>query len=266
MSEYAGKKIFKLRVEFVNTWMDQFALLTTSIEENPGSIRTLNLIKERKSAGSCYEIYLRSLISTPTPEGPSQRISKFKQTYILAEELHSTILPFISLSWRNIYPAHYSSFSYSYNGVLTDERCRPRKSSSMLLLSNVCHSTIMKLLGFAYLAILVGVSSANEQMQINYYSDSGCSENVGQVDVTWAGGSNCYNYNYGNSVNIASCYEDNCWCYFYNQQNCAGNGAIVVANSDSNCLAGSSAYNSFACYYNWSGLSKVSERQFLLVC
>jgi hypothetical protein len=42
----------------------------------------------------------------------------------------------------------------------------------------------MKLLGFTYLAVLLGVSSATEQMQINYYSDSGCSDYIGQVDVT----------------------------------------------------------------------------------
>jgi hypothetical protein len=58
----------------------------------------------------------------------------------------------------------------------------------------------MKLLGLAYISsCFLEVSSANEQMQINYYSDSGCSDYIGQVDVTWASvpgnGSNCYNYN-----------------------------------------------------------------------
>ncbi|KAN0087120.1 SSCRP protein [Elaphomyces granulatus] len=110
----------------------------------------------------------------------------------------------------------------------------------------------MKFLGFACLAVLLGVSSAQEQMQLNYYSDSGCSQYEGQVDVTWASqlnsGSNCYNYNYGNSVNIANCYEDYCQCRFYNQEDCGGNGAIIVYGG-SNCLSGSSSYYSFACYY-----------------
>jgi hypothetical protein len=113
----------------------------------------------------------------------------------------------------------------------------------------------MKLLGLAYLAVLLGVSSATEQMQINYYSDSGCSDYIGQIDVTWAtyyfsGTKNCYNYNYGNSVNIANCYESTeCYCYFYQQENCVGNGAIVASGTNNNCLADSSAYYSFACYY-----------------
>jgi hypothetical protein len=110
----------------------------------------------------------------------------------------------------------------------------------------------MKFLGFACLAVLLGVSSAQVQMKINYYSDYGCSQYEGQVDVTWAahyGGSKCYNYNHGNSVNIANCYETACDCYFYNQENCQGNGAVVVANSDMNCLASASDYYSFSCSY-----------------
>ena len=87
----------------------------------------------------------------------------------------------------------------------------------------------MKLLGLAYISsCFLEVSSANEQMQINYYTDSGCSDYLGDVDVTWATyvddsgahGSNCYNYNYGNSVSIANCYETGCYCIFYVQSNC----------------------------------------------
>ena len=116
----------------------------------------------------------------------------------------------------------------------------------------------MKLLDFTYLAVLLGVSSATEQMQINYYSDSGCSDYIGQVDVTWASydsgsGSNCYNYHYGNSVNIANCYENNCACALYQQENCKGNVAAIISagsGSPANCRADSSAYYSFACDYN----------------
>jgi hypothetical protein len=113
----------------------------------------------------------------------------------------------------------------------------------------------MKLLGLAYLAVLLGVSSAAEQMQINYYSNSGCSDYSAQIDVTWAdpynSGTNCYNYNYGNSVNIANCYAPHdCLCIFYQQENCGGNGAIITAGTNNNCLADSSSYYSFACYWN----------------
>ena len=113
----------------------------------------------------------------------------------------------------------------------------------------------MKLLGFGYLAVLLGVSSAqSEQMQINYYSDSGCSDYIGQVDVTWASysgdGSNCYNYNYGNSVNIANCYESYCVCVFFTEANCGGNTRDpAIGGSEANCLDDSSSLYSFACYY-----------------
>ena len=110
----------------------------------------------------------------------------------------------------------------------------------------------MKLLSLAYLGVLLGASSANAQMQINYYSDSGCSDYIGQVDVTWATlygtTSNCYNYNYGGSVNIANCDKDHCICYFYPQGDCGGNGASIIYGAY-NCLSSSSLYYSFACYY-----------------
>ena len=109
----------------------------------------------------------------------------------------------------------------------------------------------MKLLGFAYLAVLLGVSSATEQMQINYYSDSGCSDYIGQVDVTWASyeygsGSNCYNYNYGNSVNIANCYETSCVCIFYEETDCNQGNSVV---SNGNCVTDAYEYYSFECGY-----------------
>ncbi|KAN0074917.1 hypothetical protein V8E54_007528 [Elaphomyces granulatus] len=114
----------------------------------------------------------------------------------------------------------------------------------------------MRFLGFTCLslAILLGVSSAGEQMQINYYSNSVCSEYKGQLDVTWASPfdtdqSNCYTFNYGTSVNIANCYESYCQCRFYSQSDCHGTEGTVVYGSAGNCLSESYNYNSFACYY-----------------
>ena len=75
----------------------------------------------------------------------------------------------------------------------------------------------MKFLGFAYLAVLLGVSSA-QQFQINYYSDSSCSNFVGQVEAPVG---SCYNYNYGQSLLIASC-SSSCECIFYTEENCQG--------------------------------------------
>jgi hypothetical protein len=70
----------------------------------------------------------------------------------------------------------------------------------------------VKFLGFACLAVLLGIGSATEQMQIDYYSNNKCSEFEGDVVVTWGSASsgefNCFGYNYGTSLNIANCYED----------------------------------------------------------
>jgi hypothetical protein len=125
----------------------------------------------------------------------------------------------------------------------------------MLLLSNVFPSsifraTIMKLLGPAFLAAFLGVSLADEQMKIMYYSDSACSSPINEVDVTWADavdtGPNCYNYNYGSSVMITNCYKKNCSCAFYTQTNCQGDGGNIFGVSV--CIP--SVYSSFECYYN----------------
>jgi hypothetical protein len=202
-------------------------------------------------------IYLRSLTVPPYNTWRTINIFKFKHTFWPKNSLHY-ILFLILLRVGEI-----AGYRRAYH---TSILCTIFSSTSSTIVSrqtnHLCKAAIMKFLGLAYLAVLLGVSSATEQMQINYYSNSGCSDYIGQVDVTWAtvyGGSpNCFNYNYGNSVNIANCYEDHCICYFYPQENCGGNGAFIVTSPTNqvNCLAGSSSYNSFACYYwSWYGWS-----------
>jgi len=107
----------------------------------------------------------------------------------------------------------------------------------------------------SFLALIAAsVVSAEKQIQINYYSNSGCSDFLGQVDVTWAtalwgGQNNCYNYQYGNSVNIVYCSKPGgCFCNFYYQSNCQG-GATQQAQSSGNCIGGAQQLKSFACYY-----------------
>ena len=146
----------------------------------------------------------------------------------------------------------------------------------------------MKLLGFAYLAVLLGANSATAKrrqpfgknhgdIQVNYYSDSHCSDYSLQVNITWgteiySQGSeaatmeqiqqnSCYIYSYGGSVNIVTCFGyDSCECWFYKNTNCGGqnpkshDGEIQTGmGSHWNCLANSSDYYSFMCAY--SGLS-----------
>jgi len=120
----------------------------------------------------------------------------------------------------------------------------------------------MKFLGFACLAILLGATEAaqNPQMQINYYTDDECSENEWPVVVTWASEQslaidepNCFNYNYGNSVKVANCYEESCRCYFFSNLNCDSTDAMAVANETGNCSPNSNRFHSFGCYYSVPG-------------
>ena len=118
----------------------------------------------------------------------------------------------------------------------------------------------MKLLGFAYLAVLLGVNSATAQttqMQLNYFSDSLCSDYVSSIDVTWATtvtngvpGPNCYDYNSAsaNSVEIANCYENACACIFYTEASCQGSQTYAFSNG-TNCLAHAPTLFSFECWY-----------------
>ncbi|CEJ88483.1 hypothetical protein VHEMI04732 [[Torrubiella] hemipterigena] len=110
------------------------------------------------------------------------------------------------------------------------------------------------------LAVMASTASAaamgkSKQMQINYYSDSTCHSFQGNVDVTWATSlydskhNNCYNYQYGNSVNIAECdVKAGCLCNFYYQKDCTG-GATQQLQGNGNCVGGAQQLKSFACYY-----------------
>ncbi|KAN0072125.1 hypothetical protein V8E54_009854 [Elaphomyces granulatus] len=99
----------------------------------------------------------------------------------------------------------------------------------------------MKFLGFAYLAVFLGVSSA-QQIQVNYYSDSSCSNFVGQVETSVG---SCYNYNYGQSLLIASC-SSGCDCTFYADENCQN--PLVEVSGTGQCVTDGSEINSFYCY------------------
>jgi hypothetical protein len=103
----------------------------------------------------------------------------------------------------------------------------------------------MKFLGFAYLAVLLGVSSAEQpeltqQIQINYYSDSSCSNFVGQVEAPVG---SCYNYNYGQSLLIANC-SFSCLCTFFTEENCQN--VSIQVGSAGQCVT-DSEINSYIC-------------------
>lgn len=111
------------------------------------------------------------------------------------------------------------------------------------------------LAALASTASAAAMGRASKQLQINYYSDSTCHNYQGQVDVTWATSlydtkhNNCYNYQYGNSVNIAQCnVKAGCFCNFFYQKDCKG-GATQQLQGNGNCVGGAQQLKSFACYY-----------------
>ncbi|KAM0326732.1 hypothetical protein ACHAQA_006605 [Verticillium albo-atrum] len=102
-------------------------------------------------------------------------------------------------------------------------------------------------------ALLLTGASAVNQMQINYYNDQKCSAYAGKVTVTWAdeGGSRCYNYNYGSSVNIADCWGRYCQCQFHHARDCQGSYGFVSAyQPGQNCLSNAGQFNSFRCFWD----------------
>jgi hypothetical protein len=96
----------------------------------------------------------------------------------------------------------------------------------------------MKFLSFAYLAVFLGVSSA-QQITVNYYSDSSCSDFVYQVEA-FVG--SCYTYSYGGLL-IASC-PSGCDCTFYADENCQD--FLIDVSGTGQCVDGSEI-NSFVC-------------------
>ncbi|KAM5352933.1 hypothetical protein ACJ41O_005655 [Fusarium nematophilum] len=103
------------------------------------------------------------------------------------------------------------------------------------------------------LTTMASYAAAAKQMQINYYSDQRCNNYVGQVDVTWAptvyaGKTNCFNYNYGTSMNIANCYVGGCLCNLYKSKDCKGE-VLDQIRGPGGCGGYAYLTNSFACYY-----------------
>lgn len=96
-----------------------------------------------------------------------------------------------------------------------------------------------------------------QQLQINYYNDYSCTQYLGSVFVSWAGEygtgtTNCYDYHYGTSVNIADCsYQNTCTCFWYYKAGCAGDYSSLHAGGRGaeNCIKDSNEYNSFRCFY-----------------
>ncbi|KAJ6133954.1 hypothetical protein N7523_000276 [Penicillium sp. IBT 18751x] len=89
---------------------------------------------------------------------------------------------------------------------------------------------------WAYTSIVTAVTAAT--LQVNYYSDGGCSDYLTEIYPSTDG--TCYGYDWTgmNSANIARCTFPNgdCYCTFYTQANCKG-AAQTVSYPNDNCAS-----------------------------
>ncbi|KAL5338889.1 hypothetical protein BJX70DRAFT_365424 [Aspergillus crustosus] len=98
-------------------------------------------------------------------------------------------------------------------------------------------------------ALLATLTSVSASIQVNYYSDGGCSDyllslyNVPNSDT-------CYDYAWGdqNSANIAACGNKNtCYCTFYTESYCKGVSQALTYGKD-NCASNyGHGFKSFRC-------------------
>ncbi|OAA58195.1 hypothetical protein ISF_06734 [Cordyceps fumosorosea ARSEF 2679] len=76
--------------------------------------------------------------------------------------------------------------------------------------------------------------------------------NIGEVKVTWAtplwgGKDNCHNYQYGNAIKMANCYQGSFQCNFFYNKDYTGASTKLFYNGQ--CVGGAQQLKSFACYY-----------------
>ncbi|KAL4909377.1 hypothetical protein BDW74DRAFT_146461 [Aspergillus multicolor] len=87
-------------------------------------------------------------------------------------------------------------------------------------------------------ATLFTSTLAARNLQVNYYSDGGCTDYMTSINPGTGG--NCVDYVWtgSNSINIADCTFPNgdCTCTFYTQPGCRGAQQQVVYPSD-NCAS-----------------------------
>jgi hypothetical protein len=100
------------------------------------------------------------------------------------------------------------------------------------------------------IATFVVSAALASAIQINYYSDGGCSNYLVSPPNVPTDGS-CYDYQFGgtNSANIANCDYNACYCIFYVNSGCVGLQEPTSVPSGSNCASNyGSGFSSFRCY------------------
>ncbi|KAI1101328.1 hypothetical protein F4804DRAFT_13936 [Jackrogersella minutella] len=96
--------------------------------------------------------------------------------------------------------------------------------------------------------VALSLATAAAAVQINYYSDGGCSQYITSPPSVPTDGS-CYQYQFGgtNSANIADCDHSICECIFYTGANCQGAQDVAISPGD-NCASDyGSGLQSFQC-------------------
>jgi hypothetical protein len=98
---------------------------------------------------------------------------------------------------------------------------------------------------FAFLAFVPALASA---MNVNYYSDGGCSNYVSSPPNVPADGS-CYNWQWSgsNSANIANCDYGTCVCSFHVDANCGGPYEQIEYGVNDCASYYGTGFQSFAC-------------------
>ncbi|KAH8811089.1 hypothetical protein F5884DRAFT_854452 [Xylogone sp. PMI_703] len=81
-------------------------------------------------------------------------------------------------------------------------------------------------------------------VQVNWYSDQGCSQYMTSTQLYYASVGGCINFGVpgAGSMNIANCYLPQCQCNFYTSSNCQGSYSIAYTprgtgqGGDANCV------------------------------
>jgi len=111
----------------------------------------------------------------------------------------------------------------------------------------------------AQLLTFLAMSSTTlaERVKLNFYTDYLCKNYQASLTYDWAdqmgsGGTNCWNWKYGNSMLVAECPNHGwCMCLHYFNENCSGDYASTIWNKPkaANCVGAAQRFGSFRCYY-----------------
>ncbi|KKO98501.1 hypothetical protein THAR02_09403 [Trichoderma harzianum] len=106
----------------------------------------------------------------------------------------------------------------------------------------------------AALSVLGLISSASAGIQLNAYTDGGCSNYAGQFNQPSNGVLTNWAVSGSNSANIANC-DGYTWCdcYWWTGPNASGNMGYTAYGSNNCASAWGSGWKSVSCTYGYNG-------------